>query len=64
MGIIAWTFLAGLLFGENKEVRMQVIIAVAFATLGEHFASIYMGDTLIGLGMCPPMFHPATEWFI
>lgn len=43
MGFIAWTFLAGLLLGESKEVRMQVLIAVAFATLGEHFASIYMG---------------------
>ena len=43
MGLIAWTFLVGLLFGENKEIRMQVIVAVAFATLGEHFASIYMG---------------------
>lgn len=43
MGIIAWTFLLILLFGENKEVRTQVIIAVAFATAGEHFASIYMG---------------------
>src|SRR3954468_10404795 len=42
MGLIAWAFLAGLLFGENKEIRMQVIVAVAFATLGEHFASIYM----------------------
>jgi len=42
MGLIAWTFLFGLLMGENKEVRMQVIIAVAFATAGEHFASIYM----------------------
>ena len=34
MGIIAWTFLLALLFGENKEVRMQVIVAVAFATAG------------------------------
>ncbi len=43
LGIIAWVFLIALLFGENKEIRMQVIIAVAFATMGEHFASIYMG---------------------
>jgi len=42
LGVIAWIFLTGLLVGENKEVRMQVIIAVAFATIGEHFASIYM----------------------
>lgn len=42
LGVIAWIFLLGLLVGENKEVRMQVVIAVAFATAGEHFASIYM----------------------
>ena len=36
-------FLLGLLVGEKKEVRVQVLIAVAFATAGEHFASIYMG---------------------
>jgi len=42
LGVIAWVFLLGLLVGENKEVRMQVVIAVAFATAGEHFASIYM----------------------
>ena len=42
LGVIAWIFLIALLFGENKEIRMQVAIAVAFATAGEHFASIYM----------------------
>ncbi len=43
LGIIAWVFLIGLLVGENKEIRIQVVIAVAFATAGEHFASVYMG---------------------
>lgn len=43
LGVIAWIFLIGLLVGENKEIRIQVAIAVAFATVGEHFASIYMG---------------------
>ena len=42
LGVIAWIFLIALLYGENKEIRMQVAIAVAFATAGEHFASIYM----------------------
>ena len=42
LGVIAWVFLIGLLVGENKEVRMQVVIAVAFASAGEYFASIYM----------------------
>lgn len=43
LGVCAWLFLAGLLRGENREVRMQVAIAVAFATVGEHFASPFMG---------------------
>lgn len=43
LGVIAWVFLVGLLVGENREIRVQVVIAVAFATAGEHFASIYMG---------------------
>jgi len=43
LGVIAWIFLGGLLLGENRETRMQVAIAVLFATVGEHFASLYMG---------------------
>ena len=58
MGVIAWTFLAILLFGENKEVRMQVIIAVGFATLGEHFASIYMGGYTYRFGNVPAYVPP------
>jgi len=43
MGCIAWIVLALLLVGENRETQMQVVIAVVFATVGEHFASLYMG---------------------
>ncbi len=43
LGALAWIFLGLLLLGENHETRMQVAIAVIFATVGEHFASIYMG---------------------
>jgi len=43
MGCIAWVILALLLVGENRETQMQVMIAVVFATVGEHFASLYMG---------------------
>lgn len=43
LGVCGWIFLTGLLLGENKEVRMQVVIAVIFATIGEHFASPFMG---------------------
>lgn len=43
LGVCGWVFLVGLLLGENREIRMQVAIAVAFATIGEHFASPFMG---------------------
>lgn len=43
LGVCGWVFLIGLLLGECKYVRTQVMIAVAFATVGEHFASVYMG---------------------
>jgi hypothetical protein len=42
LAIIAWTILIIMLWGENKVVRTQVMIAVVFATLGENFASLYM----------------------
>lgn len=43
LGVLAWIFLGTLLFGETRETKVQVAIAVLFATVGEHFASIYMG---------------------
>ncbi len=58
MGIIAWVFLIGLLFGENKNVRMQVAIAVVFATVGEHFASIYMGGYIYRFENVPAYVPP------
>ena len=32
LGVSGWVFLIGLLLGENREVRMQVVIAVIFVT--------------------------------
>lgn len=58
MGIIAWIFLIGLLIGENKNVRTQVVIAVAFATAGEHFASIYMGGYIYRFENVPAYVPP------
>mgnify|MGYP001296225601 FL=1 len=58
MGIIAWIFLAILLIGENKDVRTQVIIAVVFATIGEHFASIYMGGYIYRFENVPAYVPP------
>ncbi|MBH0209599.1 MAG: hypothetical protein HP495_14005, partial [Nitrospira sp.] len=43
LGAVARIVLIGLLLGENRETKAQVAIAVIFATLGEHFASLYMG---------------------
>lgn len=43
LGLCAWGFLACFLWGESKEIRVQVAIAVCFATIGEHFASPFMG---------------------
>ena len=42
LALIAWSILIGMLLGEEKHIRMQVAIAIAFATLGENFASLYM----------------------
>jgi hypothetical protein len=43
LALCAWIFLCGLLQGETPLVRVQVIIAILFATLGEYFASPFMG---------------------
>ena len=58
LGIIAWIFLIALLVGENKEVKMEVVIAVAFATIGEHFASIYMEGYTYRFGNVPHYVPP------
>lgn len=41
-GIFAWVCLFIVLQKESPLVRTQVLIAVGFATLGEHFASVFM----------------------
>jgi len=43
LGFIALVCLVGFLRGENREVRMQVLVAVAFTTIGEYVASVCMG---------------------
>jgi len=43
LGGIALVSLIGFLLGENREVRLQVVVAVAFTTIGEYVASVYMG---------------------
>lgn len=58
LGVCGWIFLLGLLLGENKEVRVQVAIAVMFATIGEHFASPYMGGYTYRFGNVPAYVPP------
>jgi len=58
LGVCGWVFLIGLLLGENREVRMQVVIAVVFATIGEHFASPFMGGYTYRFGNVPAYVPP------
>jgi len=58
LGICGWIFLLCLLLDENTEVRTQVIIAVMFATIGEHFASPYMGGYTYRFGNVPAYVPP------
>lgn len=58
LGVSGWVFLIGLLLGENREVRMQVVIAVIFATIGEHFASPFMGGYTYRFSNVPAYVPP------
>ncbi|MDT8407378.1 MAG: hypothetical protein RQ715_09015 [Methylococcales bacterium] len=58
LGVCAWVFLLGLLLGETVEVRVQVMVAVAFATIGEHFASPYMGGYIYRFHNVPAYVPP------
>lgn len=54
LAFFGWLFLAGLLSGESAIIRMQVLVALSFATLGEYFASPYMEGYLYRFGTVPP----------
>ena len=58
LGVCGWVFLIGWLLGENREIRMQVVIAVIFATIGEHFASPFMGGYTYRFGNVPAYVPP------
>ena len=58
LGIAAWIFLGLLLWGENNFVRLQVVLAVAFATVGEHFASVYMQGYIYRFDNVPAFVPP------
>lgn len=58
LGLAGWISLIGLLWGECKFVRAQVFIAVSFATIGEHYASIYMAGYTYRLENVPAFVPP------
>ncbi len=58
LGVAGWASLLFLLAGECKYVRAQVLIAVAFATVGEHFASIFMEGYTYRLKNVPAFVPP------
>jgi hypothetical protein len=58
LGVSGWVSLLCLLVGECKFVRAQVLVAVAFATIGEHFASIFMEGYTYRLENVPAFVPP------
>lgn len=58
LGLFAWSFLIWLLKGETVHVRAQVIVAILFATVGEHFASPYMGGYIYRFQNVPAYVPP------
>jgi len=54
LAFFGYIFLAGLLSRESKLVRMQVVVALLFATVGEIFASPYMEGYIYRFGSVPP----------
>ncbi len=58
LGVAGWASLLFLLAGECKYVRAQVLVAVIFATVGEHFASIFMEGYTYRLKNVPAFVPP------
>ncbi|MGH8497587.1 MAG: hypothetical protein ACRERV_02075 [Methylococcales bacterium] len=58
LGVGAWLCLFVLLSEEDQHVRIQVGVAIAIATLGEHFASIYMQGYIYRLRNVPAFVPP------
>jgi hypothetical protein len=58
LGVGAWLCLLVLLSGEQELVRIQVGVAILFATVGEHFASIYMEGYIYRFQNVPAFVPP------
>jgi hypothetical protein len=51
--VFGWFSLAIMLRGESLLVRLQVLVAIMFATAGEFYASVYMGGYIYHHGGVP-----------
>lgn len=51
--LFGWLSLAIMLRGEPLLVRLQVLVAIIFATIGEFYASVYMGGYIYQHGGVP-----------
>jgi hypothetical protein len=51
--VFGWLSLAIMLRGETVLVRLQVLVAIMFATAGEFYASVYMGGYIYHHGGVP-----------
>ncbi len=58
MGYCAWLVLGLMLWGERPAVRMQVAVAIVFATIGEYFASVYLGAYIYRFENVPAYVPP------
>ena len=58
LGLSAWTVLLTFLMFESRQVQAQVLIAVAFATVGEYYASIFMEGYTYRLANVPAFVPP------
>ena len=64
LGVSVWVYLIGLLLGENREVRMQVIIAVILLLSANILHRLLWVAIPTGSEMYRLMCHLVTEWFI
>lgn len=53
-----WLTLGIMLRGESLLVRLQVLVAITFATVGEFYASVYMGGYIYHHGGVPAYVPP------
>ncbi|GEM_PF-1201520 len=58
LGVCCWIILIALLFGEEKDVRLQVAVAIVFATIGEYIASPFLGAYIYRLENVPGYASP------